>query len=119
MDASFIIPTSGKIKVKYNSSVDNYFHFFIDDIEVGQSNFPSPAVTFTTSKPFVFAATNYLGNGFSRWLSITFHWFRINDIYINLDEGSGNTTTSSEGDVGEIKTSNPLGQTYIDDTMWE
>jgi len=36
-----------------------------------------------------------------------------------LDEGSGATTTSDQGDVGTISTTNGGGLSYINSTMWE
>jgi len=53
----------------------------------------------------------------------TVHWAKIISFGVtnlfSLDEGSGIYTTTSEGDVGEIKTSNAGGVTYINDVMWE
>lgn len=60
---------------------------------------------------------------FSHFMTGTVHWAKITSFgyinYINLNEGSGRFTTTSQGDIGEIKTSHVDDLAYVDNVMWE
>ena len=109
--------TEGVIRV-IGSNRD--YEIFVDDVSVA-SGTASFDITISPLVPMRIASVQEWGDG--SYFTGTVHWAKITSFgvtnIINIEEGSGNTTTSSQGDIGTIKTSNPLGQTYIDDTMWE